>query len=143
MKAKSLLEEIEGKKSKRGNQDEEIIDEEEYQMRKKYKETSRAARASKAKYKDSISRIEALKSKKSEAQRNLIDKFNLWFMEKTAHVEKGDVLDYGEEFERLEATRVMDDDPDSLAFFRAHKSMKNSFRAKKNALKVSSIRKRK
>jgi len=144
MRAKSLSNEIEVKKTKRGkqDQDEEIIDEEEYQLWKKYKETTRKYRASKAKYKDSRSRVVSLKSDKTEAQRSLIDKFNLWYMEKTAHMDKGDVLDYGEEFERLEATRVMEDDPDSLAFFRAQKSMRSTFRAKKHALKVSSMRKR-
>ncbi len=111
-------------------------------MWKQYKEMTRKYRSAKAKYKESRSRVLSLKSDKTEAQSKLIDKFNMWFMEKTAHVDKGDVLDYGEEFERMEAMRVMEDDPDSLAFFRAQKSMRSTFRAKKNALKVSSMRKR-
>ena len=144
MRAKSLSNEIEVKKTKRSKQDEDedIIDEEEYQLWKQYKETTRKYRAAKATYKKSRSRVLSLKSDKTEAQRKLVDKFNLWFMEKTAHLEKGDVLDYGEEFERLESIRVMEDDPDSLAFFRAQKSMRSTFRSKKNVLKVSSMRKR-
>ena len=144
IKAKSLSNQIEVKKTKRSKQDddEDIIDEEEYQLWKQYKEMTRKYRSAKAKYKESRSRVLSLKSDKTEAQSKLIDKFNMWFMEKTAHVDKGDVLDYGEEFERMEAMRVMEDDPDSLAFFRAQKSMRSTFRAKKNALKVSSMRKR-
>ena len=144
IKAKSLSNQIEVKKTKRSKQDddEDIIDEEEYQLWKQYKEMTRKYRSAKAKYKESRSRVLSLKSDKTDAQSKLIDKFNMWFMEKTAHVDKGDVLDYGEEFERMEAMRVMEDDPDSLAFFRAQKSMRSTFRAKKNALKVSSMRKR-
>lgn len=37
-----------------------------------------------------------------------------------------DALDYGEQFERMEAQRVMADNPDSLPYFNAHKSMQHT-----------------
>jgi hypothetical protein len=43
--------------------------------------------------------------------------------------ESGDALDVGEAFEKLEMDRVATEDPDSLAYFHAHKKFASSLRA--------------
>jgi len=73
----------------------------------------------------------------------LLDAFNVWFKEQLKYapqpeeeeeeMESPDVLDYGEQFDEMERTRVMEEDPDSLAFFKARKNMGNTLRSTRNA----------
>ena len=57
-------------------------------------------------------------------------------------VDHNDILDYGEQFDQLEAARVMEKDPDSLAFFQAQKSMRTTFRSNRNQIKAGLRKKR-
>ena len=59
----------------------------------------------------------------------------MWYMENKASGDRGDAMDYGEQFDRMETAKIMENDPDSLAFFKANKSMRGARWKNKTALK--------
>lgn len=69
-------------------------------------------------------------------RRQMLQEFTAWFtaaggsMEDVMGTGTGDdeeaEMDYGEQFERMEADRVLADDPDSLPFFKAQKAMRST-----------------
>ena len=90
-------------------------------------------------------RLAEAKGAKTQAAKDLLDSFEAWHMTQKAGGDLSDdeVLDYGEQFERLQKQKVMDNDPDSLAFFNANKSMNAQRRNNRTAYKHKLIAKRK
>ena len=60
----------------------------------------------------------------------LLDNFDDWFAatHPVSTPDEQDEMDYGEWFDQMETKRVVDDDPDSLPFFKAQKQMKSTLR---------------
>lgn len=131
------------RKASTSSSGDDVIDEEEYRLLKELRDLKRSYREKTAAYKSLRREILALKGERTETQKRLIDNFNIWFMDHDlSRNEDRDVLDYGEQFDRMEASRVMERDPDSLAFFKANKSMRGFKRNKRVALKNALQRKR-
>jgi kinesin family protein 6/9 len=116
----------------KASETEDIIDEEEFNLMKDLKEAKRS-------YKNSYEQLQKVNNVMSQSQL-LTDKYKDEFAEEFAIWEtkyrftadafgsrsknEDDQLDDQEEFERLEVERVMQKDPDSLAFFHAQKTRK-------------------
>ena len=87
-----------------------------------------------------------VKAEGKRIQKELLDAFEAWYaMKYTAdglQSDDDDVLDYGEQFDRLEKKKVIDNDPDSLAFFNAQKSMRNSMRRDMGKISLAMKKKR-
>lgn len=109
----------------RSKETEEIVDEEEFRLMKELREAKRA-------YKNGYERLQKVKGSIQEAQMrvarvkdDLASGFLMRSQEATFDGEAtgpADQLDDQEAFDRLETQRVMDTDPDSLAFFHANKT---------------------
>jgi len=114
----------------------EVIDEEEFaffKMLKQQKAEYRKAFEELKKVKDEVSR---LSSWVDQSRHLLMTGFEEWYVSRygaaepeqslgPAVDEQGEVLDYGEQFERMEMERIVAEDPDSLSFYNATKSVTN------------------
>ena len=109
----------------RSKETEEIVDEEEFRLMKELREAKRA-------YKNGYERLQKVKGSIQEAQMRVArvkDDLASGFLMRSQEaafdgepVGPADQLDDQEAFDRLETQRVMDTDPDSLAFFHANKT---------------------
>eukprot|EP00698_Gefionella_okellyi_P004368 TRINITY_DN14039_c0_g1_i1.p1 TRINITY_DN14039_c0_g1~~TRINITY_DN14039_c0_g1_i1.p1 ORF type:complete len:730 (-),score=199.31 TRINITY_DN14039_c0_g1_i1:78-2267(-) len=135
---------VEQKKSERdgrqGAEDAEIIDEEEFGFLRDLKE-------SKKQYRELFDKVHALKSEADyedrlveQARTKLISDFETWY---AATYSSGDApepsatptadddvryMDDQERFDRMEAQRITQDDPDSLAFYNARKAAREKLK---------------
>ena len=113
--------------------DEEIIDEEEFHMRQNIQVCKKAIKKLSQAYREADEDYRHVKSQLKTAEAALVQAFATWFTEKQAEAgtalnEDGDVLDDGEQFDKLEIERVMAEDPESVAFFKATKAQKERSR---------------
>lgn len=148
-KIKVATQQMESKASKRAGlpsnpDDAEVIDEEEYRMMKDVRDSKRKYREFLAEYKGIRTKISDTKVEKENLRSKMMSDFEAWLakVHKNDTPEDDDLLDYGEQFDLMEAQRVTESDPDSLAFFQAQKTMRNTMRSKRNALKAGLSRKR-
>lgn len=128
---------------------ENIVDEEEFAMMVKLKDMKKRYKDMHGEYKGDIAKKESLRKEETSAKQALIDSFNQWYASarpttgmggpESEEQDEADVLDDGEQFEQLEITRVMNQDPDSLAFFQAQKKMRSTA----NHDRTSNMRKQK
>jgi kinesin family member 6/9 len=133
---------LDAKQAQRSADDKDVIDEEEFALVKSLKDAKKA-------YRDSYEELKVVKSETDyltkvidQSRAELVSNFETWservvltlrdrFSEiqsreeaQPAGVGGDDVLDNGEMFERLEVERVMEKDPDSLAFHNATKNVR-------------------
>merc|ERR1712086_1065201 len=126
---------------------EDIVDEEEFAMMMALKTNRKEYKELHSQFKSDTAQKKQLMAQVQEAKVALVDAFNDWYnsarpttgMQQPEQHDEGDVLDDGEMFEQMEVTRVMDQDPDSLAFFQAQKKMKSTA----NHDRTSNMRKQK
>ena len=91
--------------------------------------------------------MEGVQREVSMLKKELLERFDRWHQAGTsgvtvveqAPVDPADQLDDGEMFDKMEIDRVMSQDPDSVAFFQAHKKMAASH----NLNKAATMRKQK
>lgn len=114
----------------------EVIDEEEFAFFKQLKEqkaTYRAAFEELRSVKDETAYLSQLVDK---CRHKLMSGFEAYYESRYGSAgpepelgpavdEQGEVLDYGEQFERMEMERIVSQDPDSLSFYNATKSVAN------------------
>jgi kinesin family protein 6/9 len=139
----ALQSEIEAKRKAQGSLEmnktedgEEIIDEEEFRMLSELQQTKRAYRSLFSEHKDIAIKLSAADRSVRSARTTLVDQFDRWFAVATGEalldgakdVTNDDRLDEGEMFEKMEMERVMDEDPESVAFFMAQKQRSKSRR---------------
>eukprot|EP00936_MAST-01D_sp_MAST-1D-sp1_P001659 g1659.t1 len=123
--------------------DEDVVDEEEFRLMKQERDTKRAYRTSYADLRGCKQEADQLRATASTLQAELVGDFEKWHatanmdevaaetMADTVHADK---MDDGEIFDQMEMDRVVADDPDSLAFFQAHKKMKETAGLNKSVL---------
>ena len=107
----------------KASETEDIVDEEEFRLMKDLREAKRS-------YKNGFERLQKMKQAINNAQMKVArirDEFASSFLHRQNDEADGrdgdaDQLDDQEAFDRLETQRVMDEDPDSLAFFHAQKT---------------------
>lgn len=112
-----------------------VIDEAEFSLIRKLKSKKRSYQDLFHKRKMAKSESSYLKSLVKQSKLKLCQSFLEWFRSRyqakaagassgeLAAVAESDALDDGEQFEKLERERIMEEDPDSLAFFNAKKTM--------------------
>jgi len=122
----------------------DFVDEEEFRLMTQRKEKKRE-------YRQNFENLKILKEEMQAAQatvegsRNaLLSAFDVWYASLTAGSEDPDEdkLDEAEAFDQLEISRVVEKDPDSLAFFQSQKKMRGMQNAKKSTLKATQRAKR-
>jgi kinesin family protein 6/9 len=124
---------------------EDIVDEEEFILMKKEKEAKGAYRAGFGELKAAKAQLEGVQKEVTALKTELLEKFDRWHQSGSAQetpapeVDPGDQLDDGEQFDKMEIERIIDQDPDSVAFFQAHKKMA----ATQNANRTTNMRKQK
>ena len=128
----------------RSKETEDIVDEEEFRLMKELREAKRT-------YKNSYERLQKMKVSVQEAQAvvaRIKDNLASGFLSSTSHDQldgeaagPADQLDDQEAFDRLETQRVIDTDPDSLAFFHANKTKRALMT--QNASSIKSLQKTK
>jgi len=140
-----LSAQLKEKKAERqsGSDEADVIDEEEFVLLKQERDAKRSYRAQMTDLKELKKSLAAVKKAGLKQKAELLDSFNLWFKEQLKfapipdeedeEMDSPDVLDYGEQFDQMERSRVMEEDPDSLAFFKARKNMGNTLRSTRNA----------
>jgi kinesin family protein 6/9 len=147
----SLGREIEEKKQQRlaemsevdGADD--IVDEEEFILMKQEKAAKSAYRAGFGALKEAKAQLEGVQKEVTILKTDLLERFDRWHQSGSAQeapavqVDPGDQLDDGEQFDKMEIERIIDQDPDSVAFFQAHKKMA----ATQNANRTTNMRKQK
>lgn len=121
------------KKNKRENEasrnqeDVDVIDEEEFALIKEVKETKKVYKERMSERKALSEELVYLKGQSERAKMALCNKFLEWYKETYPETdqtpdEDDEVLDDGEQFDKLELDRVMADNPESLAFYNARKN---------------------
>jgi len=133
----------EKKMGRQSTSEEDVIDEEEFVLLKQERDAKRTYRGQMTELKELKKTLTVAKKQGLRQKAALLDAFNVWFKEQLKYapqpeedeeeMESPDVLDYGEQFDEMERTRVMEEDPDSLAFFKARKNMGNTLRSTRNA----------
>ena len=128
----------------RSKETEDIVDEEEFRLMKELREAKRT-------YKNSYERLQKMKVSIQEAQMRVArvkDDLASGFLMRSSQNQfdseatgPADQLDDQEAFDRLETQRVMDTDPDSLAFFHANKTKRALMT--QNASSIKSLQKTK
>jgi len=125
---------------------EDIVDEEEFTIMMKVKKCKKSYKALHQEFKAHTAKKKELLKQAQEAKLQLVESFNEWYNSSRPSAnaqqpedDEGDVLDDGEQFDQLEITKVMEQDPDSLAFFQAQKKMRSTA----NHDRTSNMRKQK
>jgi len=119
-----------------GNDEERIIDEEEYVLLRSVKDMKKQFKEQRSEFESLRTEKENLTSKRDEKHACLLRSFQSWFLEEKRKQEEHragcdeEILDDCEQFDQLELARVKASDPDSLAFFKATKAQRG--RAKRN-----------
>lgn len=126
---------------------EDVVDEEEFILMKQEKDAKRAYREGFTTLKEAKKQMEGVQREVSMLKKELLERFDRWHQAgisgvtvvEQAPVDPADQLDDGEMFDKMEIDRVMSQDPDSVAFFQAHKKMAASH----NLNKAATMRKQK
>ena len=113
-----------------------IIDEEEFILINKLKASKKSYRERFSEHKEISIKLGAADKSVRKARQTLVENFDSWFAIATGEalfdgakdVTNDDRLDEGEMFEKMEMERVMDEDPESVAFFMAQKQRSKSRR---------------
>jgi kinesin family protein 6/9 len=112
------------------NQDDvDVIDEEEFALIKQLKDTKKVYKERMEERKALSEELVYLKGQSERAKMALCNKFLEWYKETYPETDKtqdedDEVLDDGEQFDKLELDRVMADNPDSVPYYNARKTMK-------------------
>jgi len=136
--SKKTLEQKELERKGAHNQEEEIIDEEEYALIQQVKASKNQYKQAYAAMQAATARMNELSTEVDTAREALLTSFNEWYAESFNEpaeplrgtkvvepaAESKDVMDDDEAFEVLQMQRVMEEDPNSLAFVRARKSVR-------------------
>eukprot|EP00753_Platysulcus_tardus_P013664 PLAT3821.7.p1 GENE.PLAT3821.7~~PLAT3821.7.p1 ORF type:complete len:832 (+),score=473.90 PLAT3821.7:23-2497(+) len=137
--------EVDGASSKLAEGEEEVVDEEEFRLFKQLADEKRQYRALHQDVQAAKSSLRAHTEESLICKSQLLAEFEEWFAAATlsdaggragaeskaaddgkrGEDEDESYLDDGEKFERLEIARVVERDPESLAFFNAHKKTKS------------------
>ena len=113
-----------------------IIDEEEFHLMNQLKATKKSYRDLFTEHKEISVKLGGADKAVRTARQTLVTQFDNWFAVATGEalldgakdVTNDDRLDEGEMFEKMEMERVMDEDPESVAFFMAQKQRSKSRR---------------
>jgi kinesin family member 6/9 len=110
------------------NDEEDVVDEEEFRMMKEEQTAKRDYRKNFNVLKSLRVDIEQLTRTVQSKRAELVSNFDAWYATATGEdlneVSKSDDrMDEGEMFEKMEIDRVMDEDPESVAFFLAQKNL--------------------
>lgn len=139
----ALTAKIDAKKEERkslGGTVEEIIDEEEYSYIGSLKTAKNTYKTAHHSMLTARSQIQEATAQADEARKELLDSFNAWYAANfndpiesyTAPPppppENKEVMDDDEQFEQMQMQRVLDTDPESLAFERARANINSSRR---------------
>jgi len=109
--------------------EEDIVDEEEYRLMIRERNEKKNYKKLYAEFSALKKEMDGLKDESDRAKISLIEGFESWFAggadgkQANNDVDEGDKLDDGEAFDQMEMERVVEQDPDSLAFFQAQKKM--------------------
>lgn len=108
-----------------GAEDIEVIDEEEYALIKQLRDKKKDYNAQFNARKSLNAELANLKNFVEQSKMDLCNKFLEWY-KATYHIENGngdeeEVLDDGEQFDKMERERVMTTDPDSISYYNAQK----------------------
>lgn len=123
-------------KADEGKDEERIIDEEEFELLRAVKDLRKSFRALRDTYDAERARKDGLIEDREAAQSALLKQFQAWHLdaqrcrEEKAAEQDQDVLDDDEQFDQLQLQRVQDDDPESVAFFKATKAQRERARRK-------------
>lgn len=123
----------------------EVIDEEEYGWLKDLKSKKQHYQQVQQQRESIQSETNYLQNAVEQNKLTLCSSFLLWYNDKygppaapsepvdpsSAYTQDGDVLDDGEQFDQMELQRIMDTNPDSVAFFNARKRMMAVLKQKK------------
>lgn len=118
--------------------EERIIDEEEFILMKKAKELKKQFRAVRDEYDELRRTKEGLAEDRDVIKVDLLKSFQSWFLEAQRQREEKlafddeDILDDGEQFDKLEIERVQAEEPDSVAFFKATKAQRERERRRQH-----------
>jgi kinesin family protein 6/9 len=115
--------------------DEPVIDEEEFQLLRRVKDLKKQCRV----HREQFDAAQAAKGERAAAlaaaQEQLLDRFQIWYTMANRMLEEkmgdADKLDFSEQFDRLELSRVQGQDPQSVAFFKAAKAQRERERRAK------------
>ena len=110
--------------------EEEIIDEEEFILMKRVGELKRDIRQQHEALQVLRNERVEMHGRRDVVKMELLRDFQLWYAQH-ALTEEDDLMDDGEMFEKLQIERVMAEDPQSVAFFRASKAATNKSRHRK------------
>ena len=112
------------------NDDEDVVDEEEFRMMKEEQDAKRNYRKNFNVLKELRINIEQLTRQVQAKRAELVRSFDEWYATATGEdLNEGkdgksdDRMDEGEMFEKMEIDRVMEEDPESVAFFLAQKNL--------------------
>jgi len=135
----SLKAAIDEKKQRRDAQpltdgEDEVIDEEEFAFFKRMKEQKNVYRTRFVELKQAKDEAKYLTQLVDNGRRRLISGFEAWYKERYGGAESepdlgpavdetGEVLDYGEQFDKMEMEKITSEDPDSVSFYNATKSV--------------------
>jgi len=112
----------------KGAEVEDVVDEEEFRLMKRQREAKKIYRAAYEDLNGLRAEIEANQKEVNALKYQLIGAFEEWYRtmaqgdEASMSKDPEDALDEQEKFEKLEIDRVVNEDPDSLAFFQAQKT---------------------
>jgi kinesin family protein 6/9 len=117
-----------------GAGDAEVIDEEEFAYFKQLKEQKAVYRAAFGELKQEKEEAQYLSQLVETCRRKLISGFEQWYAARygaeepvvelgPAVDESGEVLDYGEQFDKMEMEKITAEDPDSVSFYNARKAV--------------------
>lgn len=116
-----------------------IVDEEEFRIAKQLKETKQTYRNNFEQMQKLQQSSESLQNEISDFRDRLLTGYEKWSKgggSPARQMEDPDALDDAEAFERLENERVMANDPDSMAFFTAQKTMRANLTQSGTAIRM-------
>lgn len=110
-------------------EDVDVIDEEEFALLKEVKDTKKVYKEKMTERKALSEELVYLKGLSERAKMSLCNNFLEWYKETYPETdqtpdEDDEVLDDGEQFDKLELDRVMADNPESVPYYNARKTMK-------------------
>jgi len=113
----------------RGNTDVDVIDEEEFALLKQVKDTKQIYKDRMSERRGLSEELVFLKGQCERSKMDLCNKFLEWYKSTYPETDQtrdddDEVLDDGEQFDRLELDRVVAENPDSVAYYNARKTMK-------------------
>lgn len=106
-----------------------IVDSETYQLMQELSAAKKSYRARFDELRETRADIDRLSREMDSQRAQLLEEFEAWYSTAEGLVaDDDDQLDDGEKFDKMEMERVVNDDPDSLAFFQSQKKMRKDAR---------------